>query len=139
MLYEVENHCFCNTIQCVTKENLRQRGRGGQSKAFWLYLPLDLCCWQRICLPSSLSLIIMVTNRRYRCLFLFACMRLFDPLCFFSSFYVILSHFKSFKVILSQFPFSLLVFWSFSLMVLTTARDCKVLALFKTEAGKKAM
>ena len=32
MLYEVENHCFCNTIQCVTKENLRQRGRGGAIK-----------------------------------------------------------------------------------------------------------
>ena len=59
--------------------------------------------------------------------FLVACTRLYDPLCpsvgrsvtlsFFSTFYAILSHFKLFKVNLSQFTFSLLVFWSFSLLV----------------------
>ena len=70
----------------------------------------------------------------------------FVNLCHFMSFYVSLSHFKLFKVILSQFTFCLSVFWSFSLlvfqsysllvcqsfglMVLTTACDCKVLALF---------
>ena len=51
-------------------------------------------------------------------------------LCFFSTFYAILTHFKLFNVNLSQFTFSRLVFWSFSLIVLTTARDCKGLSLF---------
>ena len=42
-------------------------------------------------------------------------------LSFFSAFYIILGHlsyFKLFKVILNQFTFSLLVFWSFNLLVL---------------------
>ena len=85
--------------------------------------------------------------------FLVACTQLYNPLCpsvcrsvgllekfsFFLSFYVILSHFKLSKVNSSQFTFSLSVFWSFSFfsfLVLTTARDCKVLALFNSISQK---
>ena len=52
-----------------------------------------------------------------------------------SSIYIILSHFKLFQdnLCLVFYPFGLLVFKSFSLLVLTTARDCKVLALFFLE------
>ena len=44
---------------------------------------------------------------------------------------IILSHFKLFQdnSCLVFYPFGLLVFKSYSLLVLTTARDCKVLAL----------